>query len=131
MTSISVEQSPLVVHLRPAVDMTDEQFFEFCRINRDLRIERTTDGDLVIMAPAGGRTGDRNAEITMQLRQWAKRDGQGVAFDSSTGFRLPSASRSRYQAISADTYARWRRCSGMGWIGVTGTGGRWCSGSTR
>lgn len=70
--------------------MTDEQLFEFCQINRDLRIERTADGDLIIMAPAGARSGARNAEITMQLVHWAKRDGQGLAFDSSTGFRLPN-----------------------------------------
>src|SRR5437667_8898318 len=86
----SVESSPLVLHLRPAIDMTDEQFYEFCRMNREVRIERAADGDLLIMAPSGGRTGDRNAEITFQLRQWAKRDGQGVTFDSSTGFRLPN-----------------------------------------
>jgi Uma2 family endonuclease len=70
--------------------MTDEQFYEFCRINRDLRIERTAEGDLVIAPPAGGRTSARNAEITFQLGQWAKGDGRGVAFDSSGGFRLPS-----------------------------------------
>ena len=70
--------------------MTDEQFYEFCRINRDLRIERTAAGNLVISPPAGGRTSNRNAEITFQLQQWAKRDGRGVVFDSSGGFRLPS-----------------------------------------
>ena len=84
-----VEPGVLVVRLRPAIDMTDEQFFHFCRINRDLRIERAADGDLLIMAPAGARSGARNAEITLQLVRWAKQDNQGVAFDSSTGFRLP------------------------------------------
>jgi Uma2 family endonuclease len=84
------EHLPLVLRLSPAIDMTDRQFYEFCRINRDLRIERTARGDLLILAPAGGRTGDRNAEITFQLRQWATRNGEGVAFDSSTGFRLPN-----------------------------------------
>lgn len=92
MTSapVLVEYAPLIVHWRPAVDVTDEQFFEFCRINRDLRIERAADGDVVIMSPAGGRTGARNLEITVQLGQWTTRDGRGVAFDSSTGFRLPN-----------------------------------------
>ena len=92
MTSspIVVDYAPLIVHWRPPVDLTDDQFCEFCRINRDLRIERTANGDVVIMSPAGGRTGARNAEIAFQLQQWAKRDGRGVAFDSSTGFRLPN-----------------------------------------
>jgi len=83
-------EPPLIVHLRPVLDMTDEQFYEFSQINRDLRIERNSQGELVIMPPTGGETGDRNAELGMQLRSWAKRDGTGSTFDSSTGFRLPN-----------------------------------------
>lgn len=110
------ELSPLVVRLRPALEMDDEQFFQFCQINRDLRIERTADGDLVIMAPAGARSGARNAEITSQLVQWARRDGQGVAFDSSAGFRLPNGAvrspdaawvrRARLDALGEETKDR-------------------------
>lgn len=81
---------PLLIHLQPVLDMTDDQFYEFCRINRDLRVERTAQGDLLIMTPTGGETGERNSEITMQLRIWAKRDGTGVTFDSSSGFVLPN-----------------------------------------
>lgn len=75
--------------LRPVVSLNDEQFFEFCQLNRDLRIERTAGGGITVMPPTGGDTSDRNAEITMQLRLWAKQDGRGVAFDSSGGFVLP------------------------------------------
>ena len=113
---ILVDYAPLVVHLRPAVDMSEEQFFEFCQINRDLRIERSADGDLIIMAPAGARSGARNAEITLQLVQWAKRDGRGVAFDSSAGFRLPNGAvrgpdaawveRSRLDVLDDETKER-------------------------
>ncbi len=81
---------PLVVHLQPVVDMTDDQFYEFCQINRDLRIERRTLGELIVMPPAGGETSKRNAEIILQLGLWAKRDGTGTTFDSSCGFRLPN-----------------------------------------
>ncbi|HEX3036404.1 MAG TPA: Uma2 family endonuclease [Thermodesulfobacteriota bacterium] len=81
---------PLIVHLQPVLNMTDDQFYEFCQINRDLRIERNAQGELIIMPPTGGETGERNAEITMQLRLWAKRDGTGTTFDSSTGFILPN-----------------------------------------
>ena len=90
VSPVVVDYAPLIVHWQPPADLTDEQFLAFCRLNRDLRIERSVAGEVVIMAPAGGRTGDRNSEINMQLRQWAKRDGRGVAFDSSTGFRLPN-----------------------------------------
>jgi Uma2 family endonuclease len=84
------ENIPVVLHTRPALDMSDEQFFEFCRLNRDWRIERTAEGDLIIMAPAGGETGTRNAFLTTFLTNWALQDGTGVPFDSSTGFNLPN-----------------------------------------
>ncbi|MDX6557485.1 MAG: hypothetical protein QOF72_534 [Blastocatellia bacterium] len=42
------------------------------------------------MAPTGAATGNRNASITRQLGNWAKRDGTGAVFDSSTGFKLPN-----------------------------------------
>ncbi len=81
---------PIVLRLRPALDLTEEQFFELCQINRELWIERNAEGQLVIMAPAGWETADREAEITMQLRQWAKRDQTGVVTSSAAGFRLPN-----------------------------------------
>ena len=72
------------------IHLDDDQFFQFCQINRKLRIERTAKGEVIIMPPAGGETGNRNASLTMQLVYWAKRDGTGAAFDSSTGFVLPN-----------------------------------------
>jgi len=80
----------LEVQFDPVIQMDDDQFFEFCQINRELRIERTATGKVVIMSPAGGETGSRNAELTLALRSWAKRNKRGVAFDSSTGFILPN-----------------------------------------
>lgn len=81
---------PIVVHLKPVLDLSDDQLFEFSQLNRELRIERNAEGELVLMPPTGGDTGECNAEITMQLRWWAKQDGTGATFDSSTGFRLPN-----------------------------------------
>jgi Uma2 family endonuclease len=91
MSSVTQDKStPIIVHLRPVIDLSDDQLYDFSQINRDLQIERNAQGELIIMPPTGGDTGDRNAEITMQLRLWAKRDGTGTTFDSSTGFRLPN-----------------------------------------
>ncbi len=87
---IRIENPPVVLHTRPALEMDEEQFFEFCRLNRGWRIERSAEGDLEVMVPTGGETSDRNSEINMQLRQWAKRDGAGVAFESNGGFVLPN-----------------------------------------
>ena len=84
----SIEQDPLVVHTSPALEMDDQQFFQFCQLNRDLRIERTAEGDLIIMPPAGGSSSRGNAELTYLFQAWAHRDGTGQIFDSSGGFKL-------------------------------------------
>ncbi|MCC5637820.1 Uma2 family endonuclease [Nostoc sp. CHAB 5844] len=80
--------SPLVVRIPPSMQMTDEQFFEFCQINRDLRIERNQFGEISIMPPTGSETGNRNFNIGGQLYVWSEQDGTGICFDSSTGFKL-------------------------------------------
>ena len=78
--------------MAPAIEMTNDHFFAFCQLNRDLRIERTNDGEVIIMPPTGGVTGNRNHKIAVALGIWANRDGKGVAFDSSTGFTLSGGS---------------------------------------
>jgi Uma2 family endonuclease len=69
--------------------LTAAQFEQLCRDNPDLRLELTSNGGLIVMPPAGSKTGQRNASLTQQLTSWAKKDGSGLAFDSSTGFTLP------------------------------------------
>src|SRR5437764_2388029 len=85
-----IEQPPLVLHPSPGMEMDDEQFFQFCQANRDLRIEQTAEGDLIIMPPAGGSGSRGNAKLTYLFEDWADRDGTGQIFDSSGGFRLPN-----------------------------------------
>ena len=79
----------LTLDLR-SLELTDEQFYQLCTNNSDLRIERNANGDLVIMPPTGGETGNRNIEIAYQLQAWSRQDRRGIAFDSSTGFILPN-----------------------------------------
>jgi Uma2 family endonuclease len=81
--------STLEIHL-DSVPLTDEQFYQICLNNRDLRFERNARGDLIIMPPTGGTTGERNSELNFQLRLWNKEYGLGKVFDSSTGFKLPN-----------------------------------------
>ena len=69
--------------------LTDDEFFELCRMN-DLRMERTKTGNITIMEPTGGETGNFNFEVGGELRDWNKSHKEGKAFDSSTGFKLPS-----------------------------------------
>jgi Uma2 family endonuclease len=88
--SLISEMPPLVIQMEPAFRMTDDEFFDFCQLNRDLRIERTATGEIIFMPPTGGETGSRNSELNAQLYLWAKQNGTGVVFDSSTGFTLPN-----------------------------------------
>ena len=82
--------SPVVLHWPSSMRVVNDQFFEFCQANKELRIERTAQGDCEIMAPTGGETGWRNSGLTAQLYNWAEREGSGVVFDSSSGFVLPN-----------------------------------------
>jgi Uma2 family endonuclease len=85
-----VEIHPVVLQLTPVINLTDDQLFELCQLNRDWRIEYTAQGELIVMPPTGGETGSQNAEITFQVQSWARQDQTGVAFDSSGGFKLPN-----------------------------------------
>jgi Uma2 family endonuclease len=80
----------LTLNLNPIVTLTDEQFYQLCQENENIKIERTTKGELIIMPPVGGETGNRNGKFTQQLFNWTDRDQSGIAFDSSTGFKLPN-----------------------------------------
>ncbi|MDW8217853.1 MAG: Uma2 family endonuclease [Acidobacteriota bacterium] len=81
-----------VTHRLPksAAGFDDVQFTAFTRLHPDLRIERDATGKLIVMPPTGWNSGKRNANLTMQLAQWAQSNGRGVAVDSSTGFKLPN-----------------------------------------
>ena len=70
--------------------VTREQFVELALANRDLQLERTATGELIVNPPTGGETGKRNLSIAGQIWVWNQQTKLGEAFDSSTGFHLPS-----------------------------------------
>ena len=80
----------LILNIPQSVQLTDEQFFELCQVNRDLKFERTATGELIIMSPRGGGTGRCNSGINAQLWLWNQLAQLGEVFDSSTGFKLPN-----------------------------------------
>jgi len=88
--------------------MTDDQFFEFCQLNRDLRIERNQFRDISIMSPAGSETGNREGRIIQQLMNWTDEDGTGIAFSSSTGFTLSTGAK-RSPDASWIKLSRWNK----------------------
>ncbi|MFB2917709.1 MULTISPECIES: Uma2 family endonuclease [Aerosakkonema] len=100
----------IVLRMPPALQMTDEQFFEFCQINRDLRIERNKFGELIIMPPTGSETGNREGNVFGQLWVWSEQDGTGIAFSPSTGFKL-STGAERSPDASWIKLERWNALS--------------------
>lgn len=103
----------LTLDLRSAnLSLDEAEFYRLCQANRELRLELTAEGQLIVMPPTGWETGRRNFDLAQQFGLWAKRDGSGLAFDSSTGFRLPDGAirspdvawvrRDRITAINPD-----------------------------
>jgi len=100
----------VILDLRPVIDLTDEQFYDLCRANHELRFERTAEGEILIMPPTGARTGQRNFKLTTLFGIWVAQDGTGVGFDSSTAFKFPNGAtrspdaswivRERYEALT-------------------------------
>jgi len=111
LTSLQ-ELGPLFTLDFSSIRLTAAEFEHLCRDNQDLRLELTSNGELIVMPPTGSKTGLRNASLTRQLVAWAENDGEGVAFDSSTGFTLadgailsPDASwvrRERWEALTEE-----------------------------
>ncbi|MEC4894574.1 MAG: Uma2 family endonuclease [Oscillatoria sp. PMC 1051.18] len=96
-----------------ALYVTQEQFATLAAANRDLRLERTASGELIVNPPTGWETGERNRSLTGQLDRWyEENEDLGKAFDSSTGFTLPNGairspdaswiSRERWEALTAE-----------------------------
>jgi len=92
MTTLLVQglSAPMAIDLPWIMPMTEEQFYQFCLANPDLRIERTASGEVIVMPPAFSDTGNRNFNIAAQLWNWTERNGTGLGFDSSSGFTLPN-----------------------------------------
>ena len=91
-TATATRNAPMLeLRLRPAVDLSREQFFQLCQLNRDVRIERNAEGSIALMHPTGGETGARSGRLFAAVFGWADEEGTGVAFDSSTGFEFPTA----------------------------------------
>ena len=84
------EALPARLALNPELRMSDDEYYEFCMANPDVRLERTSQGEIVVMPPAGAESDYRNAEIIGQLRDWAKRDARGKPFGPTVEFILPT-----------------------------------------
>ncbi|QYX31665.1 Uma2 family endonuclease [Sphaerospermopsis torques-reginae] len=82
MTSVTLQ-------IPKSLKFTDDEFVEIVAANKDIRLELSHQGELIVMSPTGGETGERNLELSGQVWFWNRKNKLGKAFDSSTGFKLP------------------------------------------
>ncbi|MEL6462562.1 MAG: Uma2 family endonuclease [Cyanobacteria bacterium J06621_15] len=80
----------LSLQIPPSLKFTDEEFEQIVEFNKELRLELTAEGELILMSPTGGETGNRNFDLIGQIWFWSRKNKLGKAFDSSTGFKLPN-----------------------------------------
>ena len=88
MTSLTIDLSPIVT-------LTHTEFVKLCAANPDMKLERTSKGELIVMSPTGGETGSFNSDLNYELVTWNRSSPNktvGKTFDSSTGFSLPKGS---------------------------------------
>src|SRR5439155_15084843 len=85
-----VSPTKLVLNLEK-VALTEEQFFQLCSDNRDLRMELTAQKELIIMAPVGFNSSWRENILSTRLTNWAEQDGTGIVCNASAGYRLPNS----------------------------------------
>ncbi len=88
MTSLTIDLSPIV-------KLTRTEFVKLCEANPDMKLERTSKGELIVMSPTGGETGNFNSDLNYELSAWNRslqNKTIGKTFDSSTGFSLPKGS---------------------------------------
>lgn len=80
----------IVLNLKPFFELSDDQFYQLCQNHRDLKFERTAQGELLIVSPVGGEGGSREADLIGDLVFWNRRTQMGKVFSSSTCFKLPN-----------------------------------------
>ena len=105
MTTFKLDLSQLI-------ELTDEQFYKLCQVHPDYKFERNAKGELLIMSPTGGETGERNSSLNGQLWVWNQQTRLGNTFDSSTCFKMPNGgdrspdaswvSRERWEALTPE-----------------------------
>jgi Uma2 family endonuclease len=80
----------VVLKFPASTQFTDDELFEFCIANKELRIERDAKGQIIIMAPTGSLSSSYNMTVASLLWNWNQKSKTGIVFDSSGGFRLPN-----------------------------------------
>ncbi|AFY50917.1 hypothetical protein Nos7524_5193 [Nostoc sp. PCC 7524] len=96
----------ITINLNNVIRLSEDQFYQLCRDNPDVKFERNVNGELIIMPPTGGETGRYNAKLTTRFVLWNEQTKLGEVFDSSTCFKLPNGAE-RSPDVSWIKISRW------------------------
>ncbi|MEO6860551.1 MAG: Uma2 family endonuclease, partial [Microcoleus sp.] len=96
----------VTINFNAIAQITDDQFYQLCRQNPDVKFERNAKGEITVMSPRGGEIGNYNSEINADFVIWNRQAKLGVCFDSSTCFKLPNGAN-RSPDVSWIKQARW------------------------
>ncbi|MEG4808960.1 Uma2 family endonuclease [Microcoleus sp. F8-D3] len=96
----------VTINFNSIAQITDDQFYQLCRENPDVKFERNAEGEIIFMSPTGGETGNYNSEINADFVIWNRQTKLGICFDSSTCFKLPSGAN-RSPDVSWIEQSRW------------------------
>ena len=78
-----------VLDLKPLIKLTTESFYQLCSANPEVPLELSRDGELIIMSPVGGESGNKEADLIGRVVIWNLQTKLGFVFSSSTIFNLP------------------------------------------
>ncbi len=107
----AAEEAALAITFPPSRPFTDDAVLAIQALNEGLRFEVDREGRLVVVAPAGMESDAENLAAAAQVSNWARRDGTGVAFGASAGFRLPVTNSLRSPDAAWMPRERWRALS--------------------
>lgn len=100
-----------VLKLEPLTpSLSRDQFIHLCQSNPELKLERSPQGELIVISPVGGESGNREASLITKVGIWNEQTQLGFVFSSSTIFSLPNGgdrspdvawvSRHRWEALN-------------------------------
>ncbi len=78
-----------ILDLKPLIRLTPEDFYQLCQVNPDVPLELSRNGELIIMSPVGGESGNQEANLIADVIIWNRQTKLGFVFSSSTIFNLP------------------------------------------
>ncbi len=99
-----------VLKMPATATLSSDQFYDLCRVNPQWQLERTAQGDLVVLDPTDGAIGRRKAHLLIQIGIWNERHHWGIVSDSATGFHLPNGA-DRSPAVAWVKKERWNQLS--------------------